>query len=91
MQLEAHEIPTIVFVGASCTQGREVPTTITMVSGRAQYREMPTIVTVVSGGDLHKEDIASNVVYNTTDSATTSVFMDYSSYTADLIEKIVLM
>jgi hypothetical protein len=87
MQLEAHEIPTIVFVGASCTQGREVPTTITMVSGRAQYREMPTIVTVVSGGDLHKEDIASNVVYNTTDSATTSVFMDYSSYTADLIEE----
>lgn len=47
--------------------------------------EIPTIV-IVGPLDSHEADIASNVVYSTTDSGTTSIFMDYSRYNADFDE-----
>ena len=47
-----------------------------------QDHEIPTIV-IVHSGNYWEADISSNVVYSTTDSGTTSVFMDYSRYTAD--------
>jgi len=50
-----------------------------------QDHEIPTIV-IVGPLDSHEADIASNVVYSTTDSGTTSIFMDYSKYNADFTD-----
>ena len=50
-----------------------------------QEHEIPTII-IVGDTDSNEADIASNVVYSTTDSGTISVFMDHSRYLADFYD-----
>jgi len=51
-----------------------------------QEHEIPTII-VVGPLNSWEADIASNTIYNTTDSGTTSIFMDHSRYNADFSEE----
>jgi len=50
-----------------------------------QAHEIPSVV-IIRDPSSWEADVASNVVYSTTDSGTTDLFIDYSLYTANFVD-----